>query len=362
MTINFELFSNESTKVRVLDVPGFFGAGDAGASVASAGEKAHNAINVALGRMRNILQIQTAMHMKFRRILYFLPVHGALKRSDSHLETELTTMAKYFGKSIFNSMVVIATLSSEAYDSGNPVTFSDKAMGQTKRHFGDALSRVLHDEADMPEPPILFISMQDTCEEILANVKAAQVASDHITLQFNALICARCGSKTKVADSAKIAVYTDETETSSIPYNESTCHPLFVPKYTKVARFFGGIVYVISFHTLCKSYLNETCIACHQKPGSHGCMLVNTKYELKGESLMVDHTNNTNEPIKYQLECDQEVPPSPSEPSSSSGAQTYSFAMSAQNPIDTSSGVVNRETDIDAPDTDSYTCYESKGT
>ena len=88
-TLSFEVLSNETTKVRVLDVPGFFGEGDAGVAVAAADTKAQHAVGCALERMRMVLQIQAAMHMKFRRILYFLPVHGELKRSDSYLETEL---------------------------------------------------------------------------------------------------------------------------------------------------------------------------------------------------------------------------------------------------------------------------------
>ena len=249
MTPNFELMSNDSTKIRVLDVPGFFGEGDAGVSFASADEKAHSSVNIALGRMRNILQIQSTMHMKFRKILYFLPVHGSLKRRDSYLETELTTLTKYFGKSIIDCMIIVATMPTEAYDGSSEVVFSDKAVAMTKANFGSVLARVLPNERDLPEPPVLFISMAHTCEIVLANVINTPVACDHVTLQFDALICARCGIKANVIKSAQaesetskgVAVYTDKTEFSTIPYDESTCHPLFVPKYTKVARFFGGI-------------------------------------------------------------------------------------------------------------------------
>jgi hypothetical protein len=94
MTPDFELISNESTKIRVLDVPGFYGEGDAGTTLTISVQVANQ---IAL-RMRNILRVQSEMKLKLRRILYFLPVHGALRRSDAYLEMELSTLAKYFGR------------------------------------------------------------------------------------------------------------------------------------------------------------------------------------------------------------------------------------------------------------------------
>ena len=307
-TLNFELVSNESTKVRVLDVPGFFGQGDAGACIASADKKAQHSVNVALGRMRMILQIQATMHMNFCRILYFLPIHGALKRLDAYLETELTTLAKYFGKSIFNCMVVAATMPSEAFEDGNRVSFSDRAIAQTRQNFKAVLSRVFPGERDLPDPPVVFISMADTCEVVLANVMNAPVACNHITLEFDTQICARCGSETKAVKSEKVAVYyTDENETSTIPYHESTCHPLFIPKYTKVDRFFGGVAHLVTLRQFIGQWpsflsLDEECVRCREAPGSRGCTLVMTRCEMYQEYFMVDHTNNTNEPIAFEFE------------------------------------------------------------
>ena len=149
ITLSCELISNESTKVRVLDVPGFFGQGDAGALDASATEKAQCTIKVALGIMRQILQIQAAMNMRFRRILYFLPEQGSLKRSSSLLEMELTTMANYFGRAIFECMVIIVTMPAEVYQfAGNQIVFPDTAMAKTRKNFDIALSRALTKEKD----------------------------------------------------------------------------------------------------------------------------------------------------------------------------------------------------------------------
>ena len=353
MTPDFELISNESTRVRVLDVPGFFGEGDAGTGFSSSTEiqKATNCVEIASGRMRNILRLQTEMSMKFKRVLYFLPTPGALKRSDSYLETELSILSKYFARSIFNCMIVITTMPSDSYDGSHVITFSDKSMTTTKENFNAVLSRVFRDEKDLPQPPFLFISMAETCETILANVQNTRVTCESITFQFDTQICARCRSKTKIVKSERVSVYTNETESSIIPYEESTCHPLFVPKYTDVVRFIGGIVYVFSFHAFFKDYLDEVCVECKNKPLTRGCTRVKTKYELKGDYLMVDHTSNINEPIKYE-----EREPSPqSEPSSA--LLISSRMVFLPDPVCTSSstgGVTSRESNVDRPPTDPY--------
>ena len=202
-TSNFELISNDSTMIRILDVPGFFGEDDTGKSLASADNKAHSVTNVALGRMRNILQIQSAMHLKFRKILYFLPIHGALRRSDGYLETELSVLAKYFGRSIFDCMIVITTMPNETYCGDNEVVFPQRSVDITKKNLASVLVRVLPGERNLPEPPILFISMAHTCETILTNVMNTRVASDYVTIRFDSQICARCGCKMDVIKSTQ---------------------------------------------------------------------------------------------------------------------------------------------------------------
>ena len=234
MTQSCELISNESTKVRVLDVPGFFGEGDTGAHDGSASEKARCTMNVALNTMRKILLIQATMNMKFRRILYFLPEHGPLNRSSSLLEMELTTMANYFGRAIFECMVLIATMPAVVYEMAENVVFPDTAVANTRKNFDKALTRALPKEKDnLPTPPIVFVSMTDSCETIFEKINRAVVTTktDEIQLKFNPMMCTRCGIKAKIIKSEKIAVYTDESETSTIPYEESTCHPMLVPKY-----------------------------------------------------------------------------------------------------------------------------------
>ena len=226
-------------------------------------------MNVALNTMRKILQIQTVMHVKFRRILYFLPEQGGLKRSSALLELELTTMANYFGRAIFECMVVIATLPAEVYEiAPGPVVFPDTAMAKTCKHFDIALSHALPNEKkDLPKPPIMFISLTDSCETVFANIDKAIVASKEIELDFEPMVCDCCGIKTKMIKSEKIAAYTGEGD--AIPYDESTCHPLLVSKYTKVVKFLGGVAHLLTLKKFLGKWpsfgnLDEVCVACQQ--------------------------------------------------------------------------------------------------
>ena len=105
-TVDCEVLSNETSKTRVMDVPGFF----VGAMV----EKDQTAVEQLgesnLDIMRKIVRIQTALSMEFKRILYFLPARGPLERASAHLKLELSWMAHFFGTSIFKTMVLVATI------------------------------------------------------------------------------------------------------------------------------------------------------------------------------------------------------------------------------------------------------------
>ena len=343
ITIGCELISNESTKVRVLDVPGFFGQGDTGAHEGTASEKAKCTIDVALNTMRKILQIQASMNMKFRRILYFLPEQGGLKRASSLLELELTTMANYFGRGIFEGMVVIATMPAEVYEmTSGPIVFPDSSMVKTRKHFDIALSNALpKQKVALPKPPIVFISLRDSCETIFQNIDKAAVASNEVTLEFDPMVCARCGIKAKMIKSEKIAAYTGESESSVIPYEESTCHPMLVPKYTKVEKFLGGVAHLLTLKKFSGKWpsfgsLDEVCIACRSEPGSRGCMKVSSVYKLKGKDMIVEHTQETREPIVIIGDDDQgdSVQDKPDVVE-----QTISYTGPAQPPVNVSGAI-----------------------
>ena len=75
-TTKSQLISNETTMVQILDVPGFFGK-----DCDRLSQTASNSVTAkGLAIMREVLRIQAAMRMNFKRILYFIPERGPLER------------------------------------------------------------------------------------------------------------------------------------------------------------------------------------------------------------------------------------------------------------------------------------------
>ena len=95
-----KVLTNPESKVRVMDPPGFgnmFGNLNKTFCV--------NSLEIVC----QILSTQKEHKMKFSRILYFLPVRGPLEKADGVLQEEIKVMFGYFGRTIFNVMVIIAT-------------------------------------------------------------------------------------------------------------------------------------------------------------------------------------------------------------------------------------------------------------
>ena len=112
-TTGCQVISNDTTKIRVLDVPGFFGEDTGGAGEGQTlGERVTAS---GLRIMREILRIQAVVRLNIKRIIYFIPQRGGLERSHKVLMMELEQMVHYFGRSIFDCMVLVATASPEVY-------------------------------------------------------------------------------------------------------------------------------------------------------------------------------------------------------------------------------------------------------
>ena len=278
----FTCISNETTKVRILDVPG---------SVSTSA-------SLSVTIMREILRIQASIRMNFKRILYFIPQRGALNRESHMVQMDFQIMTHYFGTSIFDCMVLIATLPPEVYENvppGTIIPFSQNNIIRTQKHFQNSINTILPQDEHFPDykPPVVFISMNDTCEDIFTKVKTAPIIFDGIRLNYKHGECIHCGLKTKFlkvgAEVVNIACYTVDPS-CCIPYEESLCHPLMIQKFWGVSKLyiFGGI-----YRTLTgKSYRpGETCIHCRKIPGESGCMKVGTYYynTVKNERLLVDH-------------------------------------------------------------------------
>ena len=292
-TLSCELLSNETSKVRVLDVPGFFG------KVNDPNRDSHD-INVItrdthLGTTRNILRIQAAMAMRFKRILYFLPKRGTLEFNDAALQQELQLMCYYFGRSIFETMVLVATLgpcSYEMFPDDAPVQMPARQLYRSRAVFQEALTSFL--PKNTPNPPIIFISLRETCESILDKVKRAEVVRDDgLQLQLSSSVCARCSMTIGEKDGRRVACTSENKWSESILYEHSHCHPLLVPKYPPTRRY--KLAYAVTSFMLndeeWPDFSEEQCHKCGKEPGTPGCLPVGTKYNARKISRTVDHTS-----------------------------------------------------------------------
>ena len=317
-TTDCEVLSNESTKVRLMDVPGFFD----GASVlakkqqeALEGSELMSSLDLDnLDIMRKIIRIQTALSMKFNRILYFLPCRGPLERANAHLKVQLKWMAHFFDRAIFKSMVLVATVSSRFSKMGvsDDEKFPQEDIDLTKTLFRQALQEVFHNPPPsnpVPDPPLIFISLTDTCEQILEKVKKADVEQEGLHLEIDPSTCAECGVKIGVVKNQRVTCYFSEDPSNAIPYDESTCHPYFVPKYSRIDKIWGGFKYVVSLSWITGEpwpvFVGEKCAACGGVANMRGCMKVGSVLGKGKDQIVVDHTNKVvNTVPKEQLDED----------------------------------------------------------
>ena len=312
-TSNCELFSNETTKIRVLDVPGFFGR-DAAGEAEDLHARGRAAQDTDLSIMRKILRIKSVHSLNFRRVVYFLPDKGSLDRTSHNLIMEIGIMEKYFGRAIFDNMVVAATLPSLVYKAITNEDFnmfSDRsAFENTTHHLQEAIKIIFKDSEDIPEPPLIFVSLFDTCEAVLEKVQRAKVKEEHVQLMLSRSVCSRCGVKIfKEGKDDAEAAFIPLNQSGAIAEEDSTCHPMLVPKYSMVAKFLGGIAHLVTFRRFVGMWpsfesMDEECINCRQPPSSHGCVQVGQKFLLCGEDIIVRHSTSPFEP--YQIEVEEE--------------------------------------------------------
>ena len=325
-----ELLSNDTSKLRVLDVPGFYGP-NAAADIATEKnpgnvfERTSAALENDLATMRKILHIKVATHFKFNRIVYFLPDTGVLTRPSQYLQTEIGIMARYFERTIFKSMVVVATHDHSIYKKvrDDCDLYTAIELEQTCAVFQEAMKKVF--QTEVPNPPIVFISQLDSCDNILRKIKQSKVIQEGAWLTFNPSTCARCGihigrltsprqaKASEVQDN--IAICTNKAGTVAVPYDESTCHPMLVPKYHKAWCILGGIAHLLTL----KMFINhwpyfgnedEVCIDCRNPPKSRGCVKVGSKYQnkkVKGDGILVKHTSEVEENYKFVLDMSDSV-------------------------------------------------------
>ena len=109
--------------------------------------------------------------------------------------------------------------------------------------FSQTLRNVLSADQRLPDgkPPIVFISIHVTCDEVFQKIKAVPIISKELQLGFDSQTCIHCGIKAKLLTNTKmeyekVACYVGEDPSNSTPYEESLCHPLIISKYWKITK------------------------------------------------------------------------------------------------------------------------------
>ena len=317
ITSSCQLVSNDDTRMRVLDVPGFFGVKPLKRErqpMFSFEQDFRNCTSAHLSLMRDVLRIQSTMTMTFRRILYFLPGRGPLGRQTEVLRQDLFLLAQYFGPTVFECMVLIATvqprLSIAAIAGG---AFSAEELEDTRLVFKEMLEDIL---ASYPtyrvplSPPVLYISLLDTGECIVEKIKAAEVHADYLKLTFDPGVCAKCSCTVLWLENEKVEcvpVGRDESDESVvIPYGDSLCHPIFLPKNRRPHKIDveDGVTYIALSVPKGEGRRNEpseeVCHNCQRPPGTEGCLKVGKKYPINMDNgecvkIVVDHSNQIEE-------------------------------------------------------------------
>ena len=276
ITTRCKLLANNDSYVRVLDVPGFSDSG----SLKSETGMSVPVYDANLQIVRWVVREQIQSQLKVRRIVYFLPVRGALEKADGSIQEELKVLHYYFGKEVFDCMVVAAT--NKPKSSHQQLGFDQEDYETTKRAFYSALRQAISGETITSWPPVVYIGMNDTSHETLCKIKSAPILREAVLpLRFSDNVCSVCSVKIRCSEKKeRIAVV--HSNGTTIPYAQSKCHPCFAPKYTGVQKFFGGLGHVATlgisllFTKSWPGFTNSTevCVACKKSPGAMGCELV----------------------------------------------------------------------------------------
>ena len=284
-TQHCELLKNN--EIRVLDTPGFYSP--------HLMEGATNADESNLAIVRHIIHVQAAENLKFKQIVYFLPKCGPLTRADRIVQHDIQYMVKFFSKTIFKCMVLVGTAQARFSAKTNVTSeekFSEDELEETRQYFQDALEREFkerqEDTEGLPEPPIIFIAMTDTCEGILNKVKEAKVVDNDYLLEFNSKTCCKCSIEFN--EDNTLCEYRKPGEKAWInpcPYTNSLCHPKILPAVTPSSLAIGVLKLVIFEWNFTK----EQCVKCNKAPGSRGCLKVHTEFQYKEKKIIVEHSS-----------------------------------------------------------------------
>ena len=286
---------------RVLDVPGF--------ADTKKTEEFGTVYRANLQIMRQIVRFQIEKKIKFSYVLYFLPERGPITKGHGVLREELELLHFFFGSSIFQNMIFIATWHSSLEQQIPNLTFSSENKQTTRMSLKTALKNLkITDEHPLP---IEYFAASDDCKAIRQKIhNAFDHKPEPFALEFREGVCAKCAIHAlQVGDDDE--TYVSNSDGTLLKNDATMCHPLIIPKYTKLARFIGGLGHtaalgsVVLVQRIRKKDLpwptftssEEHCVNCKAPPGKKGCVKVATHTSVtvqfgKQVRVIVEHSEN----------------------------------------------------------------------
>ena len=338
ITKSCALLSNTKTMNRVLDTTGFADSEDA---------RRYGVMITNLKNFRWILQHQRQYDLRFRRVVYFLPERGPLRKADGQIQEEIQVMHGFFGQKIFDIMVIVAT--NDPHPGYQSVGFPPDTIKVTQRAFMAAYNKATGEK--LPKcPPIIYVPVDQHYRALQDAIISAEVIQEEdlfFTPEYP-----RASSFDKEGDEPPILVSIEQSRQSvqrtirqnigkrfkfenrctrcavkivedvhsgnkfplrviygnndSDDYMNSYCHPTFIPKHSRLVKFAGGIAHIITLG-MGKMYealtgnqswpgfwnSEEICPVetCKKSPGSPGCTPVQMDIEIKGAGrIHTDHS------------------------------------------------------------------------
>ena len=332
VTKKCKVLSNEKKIIRVLDTVGF---------ADSENTRKYGVIKGNLQSFRWILQAQRGYDLRFSRVVYFLPTRGPPERGEGTIQEEIKVMYSFFGEMIFNIMVIVVT--NKKQDRYQQFGFSEEDITATEDVFKFVFRKATG--ADLPKfPPVKYIPFNENYKKVRNTIIGAEVISDAEKMFFSPEFpkqrnfgididgdtiptvprnelrqafkkrsvcfrfedrCSRCAIKLvherqPSGEELPVAVIYENGDEEV--YDNSYCHPFFIPKYSQPVKIIGGIVHIMLLglgkvyevvlnRKSWPGFLNdeEMCVKCKKPPGSDSCAPVNQYVKINGEKYKVDH-------------------------------------------------------------------------
>ena len=254
-----EMLSNEfplqvERKFRVLDTPGFMSTME------------HDKES-AVTAFTKIIDVTNEHHLCFSRVLYFLPVRGQLQKADGIVIEELNNLKCFFGKRIFDSVIVIAT--------EDPSNSRGEWQQEKRKRTEDSLKAALQRVGIDQTLPVVFLPASASPMHI-RQLSETTVRNDK--LNFDIGKCRKCAAYYSWGKKDSDRAYIPHGEKRV--FDNTKCHPVTVLKYSDTERILSTVLHSITFGV---TYVARKkiglpgvarkvwCTKCQKKRGEEGC-------------------------------------------------------------------------------------------